>query len=113
MKCEYCISTTSNCSGSKQVCSGRNAVCMTLITEITASVKTPASMKRCSTMDDCKHYENLRGKILSGLPLNITDNFAGLLVGSVIKDVTCSKAPSSFASFFPAFLGCLLMKLLF
>ncbi|XP_058051878.1 phospholipase A2 inhibitor gamma subunit B-like [Ahaetulla prasina] len=117
LRCEYCVSTTSNCSGPRKVCAHKNSVCMFLITEINTTVKIPASMKRCSSIDDCKHYESLKGKYLSGQPLNITDNLSGLLVGSVIQDVICGKVLFSFAfhlvPFFPAFLGLLLMKLLF
>ncbi|XP_034293825.1 phospholipase A2 inhibitor gamma subunit B-like [Pantherophis guttatus] len=118
LKCEFCASTTSNCSGPEVICSKKNSVCMTVITEIITKKKIPASMKRCSSVDDCKHYEGLKGKLISGQPLNITDNLGGLLIGSVIKDVICSEVLSSFASqhslgFFSAFLGLLLMKLLF
>ncbi|XP_032084279.1 phospholipase A2 inhibitor subunit gamma B-like [Thamnophis elegans] len=91
LQCEYCVSTTPNCFGRKQTCSYKNTVCLTLKIEINASAIIPATMKRCGTVRDCKHYESLLGKRLTGQPLNITDNLSGLLVGSVIKEVICMK----------------------
>ncbi|KAL7981058.1 hypothetical protein Chor_005292 [Crotalus horridus] len=108
--CEHCSSQSSDCSGSKQECSLKNAVCMTLTTEVSAGhQKTQATVKGCTPEDTCKGFENLKGKSVT------SQNPDGPVVpaGAVVKQAVCSKASPSFASFFPAFLGLLLMKLLF
>ncbi|XP_034293823.1 phospholipase A2 inhibitor LNF1-like [Pantherophis guttatus] len=107
LSCEICNAQSSDCSGSKQECGFDNAVCMKMTTELNVgSQKVQNTMKSCSPKDGCKLFEEQKGKASSS-------QVPGIPVGAVIKEVICSKAPPSFASFFPAFLGLLLMKLLF
>ncbi|XP_015678019.1 phospholipase A2 inhibitor subunit gamma B [Protobothrops mucrosquamatus] len=110
LMCEHCASQTSDCSGSKQECSLKNAVCMTLTTEVTAGPqKLQATIKGCSPEESCKTFENLKGKTVTSQ----NPDMPAIPAGAVVKQAVCSRAPPSFASFFPAFLGLLLMKLLF
>ncbi|XP_058051907.1 phospholipase A2 inhibitor LNF1-like [Ahaetulla prasina] len=107
LSCELCSSQGLDCSGSKQECAFDNPVCMKLTTEISVGLeKVQSTVKSCSPKDACKLLEEQKGKTSSS-------QIPGVPLGAVLKEVTCSKAPPSFASFFPAFLGLLLMKLLF
>ncbi|KAG8143425.1 putative Gamma type PLA2 inhibitor protein [Naja naja] len=102
MQCEIC--ENGSCSGTKVECPPETHVCMSVVfnnKENTAQI----TMKGCSPKDACKLFEDLIGKEPSTI---IPDT----PVGVVITEATCSKAPPSFASFFPAVLGLLLMKLL-
>ncbi|KAM3830360.1 uncharacterized protein M6D78_013475 [Vipera latastei] len=105
LKCEQCTAINTRCSGSKEECPYSNAVCMNLSLKV-ARTEVIVTMKRCSRRADCKWYEDQKGKRFYGDIINVSDE-------SIIIDASCSKAPPSFASFFPAFLGLLLMKLLF
>uniref|UniRef100_A0A182C6F2 Gamma type PLA2 inhibitor n=1 Tax=Phalotris mertensi TaxID=1260334 RepID=A0A182C6F2_9SAUR len=107
LSCETCVSHSSDCSGSKVDCASKQDTCMTVTAESTLGAqKSQSTMKSCSTKDVCKSFEDLKGKAS-------TSPISNIPVGSLIKQVVCSKASPAFASFFPAFLGLLLMKLLF
>ncbi|XP_026546288.1 phospholipase A2 inhibitor and Ly6/PLAUR domain-containing protein-like [Notechis scutatus] len=105
LTCEICTSQGSDCTGHTQECNFDNAVCMTLTTEL-GPQKITTTAKSCNTKDACKGLEDLKGKA-------ITQQTSTVPVGAIIKQAICSKAPPSFASFFPAVLGLLLVKLLF
>ncbi|KAG8143424.1 putative Gamma type PLA2 inhibitor protein [Naja naja] len=94
MQCVKCLAINGYCSNVKEECPYENHVSMQII------------IKRCAEKNDCKRYESLKGKADPG-------RIPEAPPGAVIEEATCSKAPSSFASFFPAFLGLFLMKLLF
>ncbi|ETE58602.1 hypothetical protein L345_15675, partial [Ophiophagus hannah] len=107
LMCEICTSPNSDCTGSKQECTVDDATCMTLMTEVNlGNQKMTNTAKSCTTKDACKLFEDMKGKATTQQSPNVP-------VGAIIKQVICSKAPSSFASFFPVVLGLLLMKLLF
>ncbi|XP_026579574.1 phospholipase A2 inhibitor subunit gamma B-like [Pseudonaja textilis] len=105
LSCEVCVSQGTDCTGQTQECNNDNAVCMTLTTEF-GPEKFTNTVKSCSTKDACKKFEDSKGKA-------ITQQISTVPPGAIVKQAICSKAPPSFASFFPAFLGLLLVKLLF
>ncbi|XP_015744928.1 phospholipase A2 inhibitor subunit gamma B-like [Python bivittatus] len=113
LECETCTSFSADCSGPKQRCPGNNVVCMTLKTEIATGMQAQTTMKTCSTEDICKKFAELKGKTPTGQLPNMPSEVPSIQPGALIKDVVCSKASPSFALFFPAFFGVLLLKLLF
>ncbi|XP_039174696.1 phospholipase A2 inhibitor subunit gamma B-like [Crotalus tigris] len=108
LQCSYCTVVNGYCSGVKQECPNGTDACTTYSLQSKGDKQIYANFETCTTKKDCKKMEDLVGKTL-------LENVAPIrgFEGFIVKEVVCSKAPPLFASFFPAFLGLLLMKLLF
>ncbi|KAK9394486.1 phospholipase A2 inhibitor subunit gamma B-like [Crotalus adamanteus] len=109
VQCSHCISVYVPCSGAKEECPAGADVCMNFSLQHKENKQIHANFETCAPKKYCKKVEDLIGKpspeIMAAIP-----GFPGDVT---IKEVICSKASPSFALFFPAFLGLLLMKLLF
>ncbi|XP_039174689.1 phospholipase A2 inhibitor subunit gamma B-like [Crotalus tigris] len=108
IQCSYCFVINGYCSGGKQECPAGSDVCMTYSLQSKGDKQIHANFEACTTKKDCKKMEDLKGKPF--LDMATIPDFPG---EAIIKEVVCSKAPPSFAFFFSAFPGLLLMKLLF
>ncbi|KAK9394466.1 phospholipase A2 inhibitor subunit gamma B [Crotalus adamanteus] len=108
IQCPYCIAVNGYCSGLKEECPNGTDACMTYSLQHKEKKEIYANFETCATKKLCKTMEDMIEK-----PISAIGGIPGFSGEAIIKKVGCSKAPPSFASFFPAFLGLLLMKLLF
>ncbi|XP_048355094.1 phospholipase A2 inhibitor PIP-like [Sphaerodactylus townsendi] len=103
LECDTCMAQANDCTGKKQPCSSGQDRCLDALTVFTMDAPSPSKItsrvKSCFTKIECE-------KLKPGSSVNFG------MVGAVLKNIECSRAPVISGSFFLALSSFLFLKLL-